>query len=67
MTICVEPAGMNVRVYWMDTAGGEEGDGAWYWIETDKDGFAFDDAEPVGPFKTAIEAGRDTRKSIIKE
>lgn len=55
---------MNARVFWMETAGGEEGDGAWYWRETDDSG-ADTDAEPHGPFKFAISAGAAARREIV--
>lgn len=54
---------MNARVFWMETAGGEEGDGAWYWVETDE--AANDFGEPHGPFKFAISAGADARRAIV--
>jgi hypothetical protein len=54
----------TVKVFWMDTDGGEPGDGAWYWKEIDENGETIDD--PVGPFMTAVQAGRDAREFVIK-
>lgn len=54
---------MTARVFWMDTDGGEPGDGAWFWCETDANGEHIGDM--VGPFETAIEAGTHCRKAIV--
>jgi len=51
------------RVYWMDTDGGEPGDGAWFWNELDS--FGDDIGEPHGPFESAVDAGSDARKAIV--
>lgn len=56
---------MNARVFWMDTAGGEPGDGAWYWREQDENFNDVDDVEAHGPFEAAIQAGADARKAIV--
>ena len=44
------------RVFWLDTEGGEPGDGAWYWVRLDASGEPAGESE--GPFESASAAVR---------
>lgn len=56
---------MHVRIFWMDTDGGEPGDGAYYWVETDGENGP-PVGEPHGPHSSEIVAAREAREAVIK-
>jgi hypothetical protein len=64
MTLCIEPAGMNARVYWRETEDDDDPRQGWYWVEVDDEGNAL--GSPAGPYQSAITAGSEARQAIVE-
>lgn len=50
----------DVEIFWMDTEGGEPGDGAWFWRDDECE-------EAMGPFESRDEAEADYRAIRLKK
>ncbi len=53
------------RVFVINTDCEQPAAGAWFWVVLDDDGKP--EGEPVGPFKTASEAGQAARNALLSE